>query len=87
MARHTDFYKTTFYPQQHNFLMSTKHLFEEALKFTYNKDGKTITKIVPVTYLGPYLKHKSLFKWDDELLKYDWKGCVYAIPEEVIFKY
>ena len=87
MARHTQFYKTTFYPQYHNFLMSRNHIFEKALKFVYNKDGKTITKIIPTTYLGPYLKHKSLFKWDDELLKYDWKGCVYAIPEEVIFNY
>lgn len=45
MARHTDFYKTTFYPQQYNFLMSTKHLFEEALKFTYKKDGKQLQKL------------------------------------------
>ena len=45
MARHTAFYKTTFYPQHHNFLMSTKHLFEEALKFIYKKDGKQLQKL------------------------------------------
>ena len=87
MARHTAFYKTTFYPQHHNFLMSTNFIFEEALKFVYNKDGKTITKIIPTTYLGPYLNKKPIFKWDDEMLQYEWKGNVYAIPEEVIFNY
>ena len=86
--RRTENYLVTHNPGFHNFLISPKLIMSEnALRFVYRKGGFDIEKIIPLSYIGPHLKFRAMNKWDEQLMKYERRGFVYYIDENVVFDY
>ena len=82
-----EYYRVTHNPGHNNFLIRPDYLFENALKFVYEKNGETIEKIISVPYIGPYLKKKMFWEYDEALLKKVFHGVAYSVPEQIIFNY
>jgi len=71
-----------------NFAVSPNYIFEDRLRFVYDKDGAQQEKIVPLEYLGPHLKFmKKIITTDPETGKKTFHGEFFVIPEKVIFEY
>ena len=71
-----------------NFAVSPNYIFEDRLRFVYDKDGAQQEKIVPLEYLGPHLKFmKKIITTDPETGKKIFHGEFYVIPEKVIFEF
>ena len=80
-------YRVTHNPGHHNFLISPRLLHERVLKFIYRKHNSTETKIIPLEYIGKYLKYKRIFHYDEVDLKAEYRGEAYEIDENIIFEY
>jgi len=78
-------YTVTHNEKYRNFLISPDYLYEQKLKFVYERYGKHIEKIIDVAQIGKYLKYFKIFKRDDETLSWEYRGEVYEIKEDVIF--
>lgn len=85
MRRRVETYKVLHNEKHHNFLICPKYLFEDKLKFVYMINGKEAEKLVSLKKIGPYLKTRRLYKYDEEDMNYDYKGWAYEVPDSVIF--
>lgn len=88
MSRHTDYYKVSKPEGFNSFLIGQNLLFEENLKFVYDKNGQHIEKIIPVSYIGPHLTGpKTIWKCDEEDETKKYAGCAYMVSASVIENY
>lgn len=86
--KHVEIYTINQNVEHNNFAVSPNYIFEEKLRFVYDKDGLHQEKIVPLTYLGPYLKYmKKVITTDPETNEKKFQGEFFVIPEQVIFEY
>lgn len=81
-------YRVTQNKRFRNFLIQPDYLFEKELLFVYTDiDGQKVHKVIPLTYLGPRLKKKMIFRDDEATLKKEFGGVAYSINEEYIINY
>lgn len=81
-------YRVTQNKRFSTFLIQPDYLFEKELLFVYNDiNGQEVHKVIPLTYLGPRLKKKMFFKYDEVTLKKEFGGVVYSINEQDIINY
>ena len=72
-------YRVTQNKRFRNFLIQPDYLFEKELLFVYTDiDGQEVHKVIPLTYLGPRLKKKMIFRDDEATLKKEFGGsCLF----------
>lgn len=88
MKRPVKFYKISHNPQFRSFPVGPNMIFQEKLNFVYMENDKEVSKIIPLSYIGPHLgKKKVIIKTDEETGISSYKGEFYIIPESLIFNY
>lgn len=86
--RRVDFYTITHNPKFDSFPIGPDLIYEEKLKFVYEMNGKQITKIVPMSFIGPHLGRKKKLIWKDpDTLETVYHGEFFIIPVTLIYNY
>lgn len=80
-------FKVTHNKQYNNFLIGQNYLYEKELLFVYDKDGQHFEKRVPLKYIGPHLKQRKLMHYNENDLKFEYRGMAFEVPPEIIFNY